>query len=40
MIDLGKPHARDRIAAWESRDKWKFPDIDEMWTDNRLAVPA
>jgi hypothetical protein len=40
MIDLVKPHARDRIAAWESRDKWKFPDIDEMWTDNRLAVPA
>jgi HD-GYP domain-containing protein (c-di-GMP phosphodiesterase class II) len=40
MIDLGKPNARDRIAAWESRDKWKFPDIDEMWTDNRLAVPA
>jgi HD-GYP domain-containing protein (c-di-GMP phosphodiesterase class II) len=40
LVDLGKPHARDRIAAWESRDKWRFPDIDEMWTDNRLAVPA
>jgi HD-GYP domain-containing protein (c-di-GMP phosphodiesterase class II) len=40
LVDLGKPNARDRIAAWESRDKWRFPDIDEMWTDNRLAVPA
>jgi len=40
LVDLGKPNVRDRIAAWESRDKWRFPDIDEMWTDNRLGGRA
>ncbi len=40
LVDLSKPYVRERIAGWESREKWRFPDIDEMWTDNRLPVSA
>lgn len=31
LLDLAKPNAQDRIVSWESREKWPFPDLDEMW---------
>ena len=30
-IDLSKAHARDSIAGRESREKWNFIQIDELW---------
>jgi putative nucleotidyltransferase with HDIG domain len=40
LIDLGRPNAKDRIAGWESREKWRFPDLDELWIDKGLAASA
>lgn len=40
LVDLSKAAARDKIASWESREKWPFKDLDELWTDSRSPVPA
>ncbi len=40
VIDLSKPSAREKIASWESREKWPFPDLDDLWIENAAPVPA
>ena len=41
LLDLSKPNAADRIVGWESREKWPFRDLDDMWTPAGTgAVPA
>ena len=40
LVDLSKMAGRDKIASWESREKWPFKDLDELWTDSPSAVPA
>lgn len=41
LLDLSKPNVADRIVGWESREKWPFRDLDEMWTTvGASAVPA
>lgn len=32
VLDLARPNARDRIKNWESPAKWRFPDLDELWS--------
>ena len=31
-IDLSRPGTREKIVARENPDKWKFRDLDEMWS--------
>jgi putative nucleotidyltransferase with HDIG domain len=31
LVDLAGPACADRILAWESQEKWQFPDLDELW---------
>ena len=31
IIDLAAAGCADKIAVWESTDKWRFPDLDELW---------
>ena len=42
LIDLSKSSIQDRIVSWESREKWPFKDLDEMWLPGGApaAVPA
>lgn len=32
VIDLSSPDCHDKIAGREDPDKWKFPDLDELWS--------
>jgi HD-GYP domain-containing protein (c-di-GMP phosphodiesterase class II) len=32
VIDLAAAGAEDKIASWESPEKWNFPDLDELWS--------
>jgi len=32
VIDLSAPTCSDRIAGREDPAKWKFPDLDELWS--------
>lgn len=40
LLDLGRQGGKDAIAGWESRDQWRFPDLDELWVDGSLAASA
>lgn len=41
LLDLSKPNVADRIVGWESREKWPFRDLDELWTPaGPSPVPA
>jgi HD-GYP domain-containing protein (c-di-GMP phosphodiesterase class II) len=31
LIDLSSPSSNDAIVGRESNDKWKFPNLDELW---------
>jgi HD-GYP domain-containing protein (c-di-GMP phosphodiesterase class II) len=31
LIDLSSPSCNDAIVGRESNDKWKFPNLDELW---------
>jgi len=31
IVDLAGAGCADKIAAWESTDRWRFPDLDELW---------
>ncbi|MES2609216.1 MAG: HD-GYP domain-containing protein [Pseudomonadota bacterium] len=31
-IDLADPHCTEKIVAREDPDKWKFPDLNELWS--------
>lgn len=37
-IDLGRAQAKDAIANWESRDNWRFPELDARWVHHELAA--
>lgn len=32
LLDLSKPHCRDKIVAHESPEKWGITDIQELWS--------
>jgi putative nucleotidyltransferase with HDIG domain len=32
IIDLSLPDTRDKIAGREDPEKWRFPDLDELWS--------
>jgi len=32
VIDLSRPGCPDKIAGREDPAKWKFPDLDELWS--------
>ncbi len=32
VIDLSAPDCHDKIAGREDPDKWKFPDLDQLWS--------
>jgi len=32
VIDLSSPDCHDKIAGREDPDKWRFPDLDELWS--------
>ncbi len=32
VLDLSSPDCSDKIAGREDPDKWKFPDLDELWS--------
>ncbi len=32
VLDLSSPDCNDKIAGREDPDKWKFPDLDELWS--------
>ena len=32
IIDLSHPNCPEKIAGREDPAKWKFPDIDELWS--------
>lgn len=32
IIDLSAPHCSDKIAGREDPAKWKFPDLDQLWS--------
>ncbi|MDP3700949.1 MAG: HD-GYP domain-containing protein [Hylemonella sp.] len=32
VIDLSSPDCQEKIAGREDPDKWKFPDLDELWS--------
>lgn len=31
IIDLASRNCADKVASWESQDKWRFPDLDDLW---------
>jgi putative nucleotidyltransferase with HDIG domain len=31
VVDLGVPHARDKIIDWEDPEKWEFRNLENMW---------
>ena len=31
FVDLAQAACADRIVGWESQEKWRFPDLDELW---------
>ena len=33
MVDLADRQTQDRIVAREPREKWSFPYLDDLWTD-------
>jgi hypothetical protein len=32
VVDLSSPDCTDKIAGREDPDKWRFPDINELWS--------
>lgn len=32
VVDLSAPHCSEKIVAREDPDKWRFPDLNELWT--------
>jgi putative nucleotidyltransferase with HDIG domain len=32
MVDLSAPHCNEKIVAREDPDKWRFPDLNELWS--------
>ena len=32
IVDLSLPDCPDKIVAREDPDKWRFPDLNELWT--------
>ncbi|MES2741735.1 MAG: HD-GYP domain-containing protein [Pseudomonadota bacterium] len=40
LLDLAWPHATDSIAGGESREKWNFPYLDELWAGEAGRRPA
>jgi putative nucleotidyltransferase with HDIG domain len=32
VVDLAAPHCTEKIVAREDPDKWRFPDLDELWS--------
>ncbi|MBK4738344.1 HD-GYP domain-containing protein [Noviherbaspirillum pedocola] len=31
VVDLGVPHARDKIVDWEDPEKWEFKNLENLW---------
>jgi hypothetical protein len=31
IVDLADSGCGDKIASWESQEKWRFPDLDDLW---------
>lgn len=36
MVDLSRPDAMEKIHQREDPDQWKFPDLNELWSDLAL----
>lgn len=32
LVDLSAPHCHEKIVAREDPDKWRFPDLNELWS--------
>ena len=31
IVDLADSGCADKIVSWESQEKWRFPDLDDLW---------
>lgn len=38
ILDLARSRSDDRIVSWESREKWPFRDLDELWNPAGAAA--
>ena len=36
IIDLSRPNCAEKIAGREDPAKWNFPDLDELWSGQKL----
>jgi HD-GYP domain-containing protein (c-di-GMP phosphodiesterase class II) len=36
IVDLSRPHCAEKITGREDPGKWNFPDLDELWSGQKL----